>query len=44
MRTRVQRRNGQAVLETLIQDLMEPVARKARQRALAAIKSVDNAT
>jgi hypothetical protein len=37
MRTRERRQNSQAVLETLLQDLMEPVARKARQRALAAM-------
>lgn len=38
MRTRVRYWNRQASLEALIQDLMEPVARQARRRALAAIK------
>jgi hypothetical protein len=40
VRRRVQRPNSQAVLETLIQDLMEPVARQVRRRAAEVIQAM----
>jgi hypothetical protein len=40
MRTRVQRRN----LDSLLEDLMEPVGRQARRRALEAVQRASRST